>query len=99
MKIHGNDPVGGPNEVQPRPSAARSQPPGTPAPPGSSDRVELSSVARELARAREAALAAPEVRETLVERIRHEIDSGLYQPDVRAIAKGVLEDLRAGLGA
>jgi anti-sigma28 factor (negative regulator of flagellin synthesis) len=48
---------------------------------------------QEFHRVREAALREPEVRTTLVEDARRQVESGEYRPDPRAVARKVLEDL------
>ena len=60
---------------------------------GGTDRVELSTAARELLEATQAAGAAEADRAELVLRIRQQIAEGSYQPDAEAVAKALLEQL------
>ena len=97
MKIRGHGPLEGPQGIADR-TAEKTRPvrPETPGLPP--DRLEVSSAAREFAAIRDAALRAPEVRAELVETLRQKIDSGAYEPQARAIATRMLEELGAGLG-
>ncbi len=55
------------------------------------DSVELSSTARSVANAREAAKNAPEVREQKVADIKHRIESGTYEVPARVLARNMLD--------
>lgn len=54
-------------------------------------RVEFSARARELHAAREAAQAAPDVREDKVADARQRIENGTYRVDAEAIARRMLD--------
>jgi len=97
MKICGSDRVGGLPGSFDRNSAGKARAAGGARAGEPADRIELSPAARELAAIREAALRAPEVRAALVEGLRQRIASGEYEPDVRAVARKILEELSAGL--
>lgn len=96
MKIRANDPVAQLKSVLER-TQEKIRPARTEASPQGADRVEVSSTAREFAALREAALGAPEVRRTLVESLRQKIESGAYEPEARAVAARMLEELGVGL--
>ena len=53
---------------------------------GSSDAVSVSSFARELAQATGELKKLPEVRQDRVEDLRRQVESGTYQPDLKAVA-------------
>ncbi|MFN0145892.1 MAG: flagellar biosynthesis anti-sigma factor FlgM [Dehalococcoidia bacterium] len=55
------------------------------------DAAGFSDGARELARAREAAEMAPEVRSEKVKALKHQIENGQYKPDPREIARSLVE--------
>lgn len=74
--------------VGPRPSAAPGAAPAGTAP---TDSVEISGRARELARARQAAEAAPDVRAELVARIKQQVESGTYEVSADLVARALLE--------
>ena len=92
MKIHGNQPLDG---TPPIPSQGRTD--RAPTAPEKSDRpadrLEVSEAARELTAIRNEALRAPEVRAGLVAHLRGEVDAGRYEPDLRVVARRLLEDL------
>lgn len=91
MKVHGKDPIDRPDSVGP---VARLDRPRKPSETEASpDRVELSPAARERVAIREAALRAPDVRAELVAGVRDRIASGSYEPDLRVVARRLLEDL------
>jgi negative regulator of flagellin synthesis FlgM len=72
-----------PHESQPKadPQGVRS----------SSDTVEISSQARELARARQAVDAAPDVRADKVAQIKQRIEDGTYSVSPELLAQKLLE--------
>ena len=55
------------------------------------DVAGFSDGARELARAREAAELAPEIRSEKVKALKHQIENGQYNPDPREIARSLVE--------
>jgi negative regulator of flagellin synthesis FlgM len=57
----------------------------------SSDTVEISDRSRELARARQAVEAAPDVRSDKVAEIKKRIDDGTYSVSPRLLAQKLLE--------
>jgi len=59
---------------------------------GTSDRVELSSQARDIQRAREVAQGAPEIRADKVEAARHDLQSGNLNLQGRDLADKLLQD-------
>lgn len=71
------------NEVQPKADAERVRFP--------SDTLEISDRSRELARARQAVEAAPEVREDKVAEIRKRIEDGTYSVSPHLLARKLLE--------
>jgi negative regulator of flagellin synthesis FlgM len=60
----------------------------------SSDRVELSSQARDIQRAREVAQDAPEIRANKVEAARRALQSGNLNLKGEDLAEKLLEDIR-----
>ena len=60
---------------------------------GPSDRVELSSQARDIQRAREVAQGAPEVRADKVEAARHALQSGNLKLQGRDLVDKLLQDV------
>jgi negative regulator of flagellin synthesis FlgM len=57
------------------------------------DKVEISSASREVAKARDAAAAAPESRSEMVAEIKARVDQGTYEVDARQVADRMLMDL------
>ena len=98
MKVHGNDPVSRLRLLLEQASGVASRPEAAPSASLRSDRVEVSSAAREFHAVRQAVLSLPETRIDLVESLRQRIESGSYEPDVRAVAQRMLEELGDGLG-
>jgi negative regulator of flagellin synthesis FlgM len=60
--------------------------------PAASDSVEISDHSRELARARQAVDAAPEVRADRVAGIKKRIEDGTYSVSPRLLAKKLMGD-------
>lgn len=56
-----------------------------------SDRAGISEGARELARARAAVEAAPDMRTEQIQQLKTSIAEGRYNPDPREIARHILE--------
>jgi negative regulator of flagellin synthesis FlgM len=69
-----------------RPRAAAPEAAGVPA-----DTAGFTEGARELARAHEAAKAAPDVRAERVRALKQQIENGQYNPDPREVARKILE--------
>lgn len=59
--------------------------------------VELSSAARDLARASQIARSTPEVRAERVAALRAQVEAGTYRVSSRDIARRILEELGAGV--
>jgi len=75
------------------PEQASSAPPAKPAAPAArTDAVEISAAALEIDRLLESAKASPDVRATVVERLRQEIRSGNYQVHDRTLATRIVEE-------
>ena len=55
------------------------------------DSAGITEGARELNRARDAVQAAPDTRPERVRALKHQVQSGTYQPDPREIAREILE--------
>lgn len=60
----------------------------------SADSFEPSAEIRELQELRKRLREISDVREDLVTRLRQEIEAGIYKPDPKKIAAGILEELR-----
>ena len=54
--------------------------------PGGADALSVSPFARELAQATGELKKLPEVRQDRVEDLRRQVESGTYQPDLKAVA-------------
>ena len=66
---------------------------------GGSAKTEISGKARELAKAKDVASAAPDVREDKIAELKRRIAAGAYQVDADAVADRMVDDhLRAGIG-
>jgi negative regulator of flagellin synthesis FlgM len=62
-------------------------------------RPEISSKARELATAKAAASAAPDVREAKIAELKERIAAGKYNVDAKAVADRMVDDhLSSGIG-
>jgi len=57
---------------------------------GRADATQIGAEARELNRASAVVEAAPEVRIDRVTRLQVQIEQGMYQPDVREVARQIL---------
>ena len=55
------------------------------------DEVTLSDTARQLAAARDAVKAAPDVRQDKVDAIKQQVDSGTYQVSARVLAQKMVD--------
>jgi len=66
---------------------AQTTPPAKPAAGAKPDQVEFSAQALELARARAALSALPEVRHEKVADLRQQVQAGAYRPPIEAVAK------------
>lgn len=71
--------------------AAQSKPPTEGVPP-QGDSVAISGQARQIQRAREVALAAPDVREEKVAELKAMIKAGTYAVDSRKVAEKLLAE-------
>ncbi len=58
-----------------------------------SDKVELSSKAFEVKVAMESLSSAPEIRREKVEEIKRLLEEGKYSPDLKQVARKLLEDI------
>jgi len=63
------------------------------------DRVEVSSTARTLAVLRAKVASFDGVREGTVARLRDQVESGQYQPDLQAVARNLIREVVAPLVA
>ena len=63
---------------------------------GPSDRVELSSQARDIQRAREVAQGAPEIRADKIEAAQHALQSGSLNLNGQDLADKLLQDVFPG---
>ena len=63
------------------------------------DRVEVSSTARTLAVLRTKLAPFDGVREGTVARLRDQVESGQYQPDLQAVARNLIREVVAPLVA
>lgn len=59
---------------------------------GSSSKVELSSRAQDIKRAKEIAMSAPDVDEAKVARLQAMIDKGQYKVNAEAVAERLLDE-------
>lgn len=59
-----------------------------------SDKVEISSSAREFQLAMQALKDIPEVRSEKVKELKEEINSGTYKPDAEKIAEHILKGIK-----
>jgi len=96
----GIDGIGGGRGIPPRsePSGAGEARPADEAERGTGDRIELSPLARDVARLAGTAEALPDVRPERVAALRSAVDSGTYRVDARALARALV-DFEDGLGA
>jgi flagellar biosynthesis anti-sigma factor FlgM len=62
-------------------------------------RVELSSTVRTLAVLRTKLAPFDGIREVMVARLRDQIESGRYQPDLQAVARNLIREMFAPLAA
>jgi negative regulator of flagellin synthesis FlgM len=89
---HHNDPaVTGPAASRRSERATESQPKQDQGVRPSSDSVEISDAARELAKARQAVDAAPDVRSDKVAAIKKRIEDGTYSVSPELLARKLLE--------
>lgn len=89
---HHNDPaVTGPAASRRSERAAEHQPKQDQGVRPASDSVEISDAARELAKARQAVDAAPEVRSDKVAAIKKRIEDGTYSVSPELLARKLLE--------
>jgi len=96
MQINGSDlqtklDVYQANQTQARPSETK-QADAVAAPAPQQDRVALSQQGQSIAEAQRAITAIPDVRESLVERIRNDLQSGAYVVDNQKAAEGILRE-------
>ena len=56
------------------------------------DRLDLSQQGQAIADAQRAITAVPDVRESLVEEIRNEVENGTYNVDQQKAAEGILRE-------
>lgn len=56
------------------------------------DRLDLSQRGQAIADAQRAIAAVPDVRESLVEEIRNEVENGTYNVDQQKVAEGILRE-------
>jgi negative regulator of flagellin synthesis FlgM len=56
------------------------------------DRLDLSQQGQAIADAQRAIAAVPDVRESLVEEIRNEVENGTYNVDQQKAAEGILRE-------
>lgn len=67
--------------------------------PAEGARAEISAKGRELARAKEVAMSAPDMREDKIAELKRRIASGSYQVDAKAVADRMVDDhLGSGIG-
>jgi flagellar biosynthesis anti-sigma factor FlgM len=96
MKINGTDLQSALNVYQStqarakQPQTDRSQAPRETA--VQQDRLDLSQQGRAIADAQRAITAIPDVRESLVEEIRNEVENGTYTVDHQMAAEGILRE-------
>ena len=59
---------------------------------GGQDQIQLSSRAREMQSVRDAIANSPDVRQSVVDKLRDEIGSGRYRIDGTRVADGMLQE-------
>jgi flagellar biosynthesis anti-sigma factor FlgM len=79
------------NQAQARPSETK-QADAAAAPVPQQDRVALSQQGQSIAEAQRAITAIPDVRESLVDQIRNDLQSGAYMVDNQKAAEGILRE-------
>ncbi|HEY8491231.1 MAG TPA: flagellar biosynthesis anti-sigma factor FlgM [Dehalococcoidia bacterium] len=80
-----------PHAVNAPSGAKAARRPQTEAPEARADQVEISTRARALQQADQAAREAPEVREDRVRELREAIQNGTYRVDAKAVAERLLD--------